>query len=385
MPQASSAPAPSAKRIRAVPFGLAALLGCGGNPQPLVLPGNADNCGIVAEPVAPLVRDARSTLRTRRGPGLDYIGTALDAALLETDSAYAALAACEFDAVTPENAMKWGEIERVEGIRDYTAADRIVEFAEAHGMRVRGHALLWHRQLPAFVAAGTMDAATLTSAIEAHIADLVGRYRGRIYAWDVVNEALGDYGGGYRRSVFHDTLGPAFIAAAFRAARAADPDAKLYYNDFYVEGATTKADDLYSLVAGLVADGVPIDGVGLQSHVITGLYVPTSAQLRANIERLEALGLDVAITELDVQIAPGLALQCPTKDDALAWQAVIYRDFARTCYEEPACVGLTIWGFTDRASWIDVEFQPDDPLLLDDADVRKPSYYGVLLGIDGSD
>ena len=195
---------------------------------------------------------------------------------------------------------------------------------------------------------------------------MVGHYRGQVGWWDVANEVIDD-SGQLRSSVWSQGIGPEFVDIAFAAARAADPSARLFINDYSIEFSWAKSDALYALVAGLVARGVPIDGVGFQSHLTAGSI--TEAQLGAEFARYRALGLDVAVTELDVRVAT------PASPTALAAQAATYRAVLNACRNAANCVSFTTWGFTDRYSWIPWFFPGlGDALPWDAALGTKPAY-----------
>lgn len=307
-----------------------------------------------------------------------FIGTAVDANALRTDPTYAALLAREFDYVTPENATKWGPLEPTADVYDWAAADAIVGAAEAQAQAVKGHALVWHEQTPSWVTA-SLTADELGAAIKQHIETTLARYRGRIRAWDVVNEAVDTTtASGYRESVFWQTLGPRYIEDAFRWARAADPDVLLYYNDFGIERLGAKSDFTYALMRDLLAAGTPIDGIGLQSHLSIHRY-PAESDLRANIRRFAELGLKVNISEVDARtlLMPG------TQDSRWQAQRIAYQQVVGACVVEPGCEGITLWGFTDRYSWINASGDPDDPLPFDRGYMRKPAYVGILDGLAG--
>src|SRR5262249_48286796 len=288
--------------------------------------------------------------------GARLVGAALQAGLLASDATYAATAAYEFDYVTPEFEMKWGQIERVRGQRTYGPADAIVDFAAAHGMRVKGHALVWHGDSPAWLESLQSDEAR--AALQDHVRPTLARYGGRLLAWDVVNEAIADDGSGLRITVYLRKLGPDYVAEAFRLAHDADPDALLFYNDYGGEGLGRKSDDVYALVRDLVGRGLPIAGVGLQMHLDAASRPPT-ADIARNMRRVAALGLLVNVSEMDVQIArlPG------DRPARLEEQRRVYHDVVAACVAEPRCHAVTFWGFTDAHSWIDAFFGPDDPLL----------------------
>lgn len=304
------------------------------------------------------------------------VGAAAQASLLRTDTTYAAAFAHHFNSVTAEYEMKWGQIERQQGLRNYGPADEIAAFAETRGIRIKGHALIWHGDSPAWLEALSPPEARI--ALQDHIRATVGRYRGRIFAWDVVNEAIADDRSGLRDTVYLRKLGTGYIAEAFRLARDADPNALLIYNDYGAEGLNRKSDDVYNLARDLLQQGVPIGGVGLQMH-LDALSRPAAADIARNLRRLAELGLAVNISEMDVRIAR-VAGDMTAK---LEEQRRVYHDVIAVCVAEPRCDAVTFWGFTDRHSWIDSFFGPDDPLLFDDSYRAKPAYFGVLDALRG--
>lgn len=303
-------------------------------------------------------------------------GAAVQATLLRSDATYAAAVSRHFSYLTAEYEMKWGHIERDRGQRVFGPADEIVAFAEARSLRVKGHALVWHGDSPAWLE--SLSPAEVRAALRDHIRDTVGRYRGRIVAWDVVNEAIAENGGGLRDTVYLRKLGPGYIADAFRWAREADPEALLVYNDYGGEGLNRKSDDVFGLVRDLVRDGVPIGGVGLQMH-LDAASLPPTADVARNLRRLAELGLAVNVSEMDVRVAR-LTGDAATRLEA---QRRVYHDVVAACVSEPRCHAVTFWGFTDRHSWIDSFFGPDDPLLFDESYRAKPAYHGVMDALRG--
>ncbi|MBA9005568.1 endo-1,4-beta-xylanase [Thermomonospora cellulosilytica] len=286
---------------------------------------------------------------------------------------YARVLDTEFNGVTPENEMKWETVQRTRGSFDYTAADAIVERARARGMAVRGHTLVWHSQLPSWVQNITSGSELLT-VMRDHIANVAGHYRGKIAYWDVVNEAF--EGGSRRQSVFQQRIGDSYIEEAFRAARAADPSAKLCYNDYSTDGINAKSDAIYAMVRDFKARGVPIDCVGFQAHLIVG-QVP--GDMRQNLQRFADLGVDVNITELDIRM--------PTPPSAanLQAQAADYRKVVEACLAVSRCTSITVWGITDRYSWIpDVFPGQGAALLFDEQYAKKPAYHSTLEALGGT-
>jgi endo-1,4-beta-xylanase len=346
-------------RRRACALALGSLLaGCGGSSNP---------AGPTPTPTPPPAAE-QDPLRADAEASGRLVGAAVQSRYL-AEPLYAHTLARHFDYVTAEYEMKWDPTERQPGVFSFAGSDAIMAFAAANRMQVKGHALLWHQALPDWVSA--LSPSDLSAAIESHIAAVVGRYRGQIAVWDVVNEAVAD-NGGLRDTVFLQKLGEGYLEQAFRAAHAADPDALLVYNDYGAEGLGRKSDDVYALVRRLLDRGVPIGGVGLQMHV-AAQNRPSSADIAANVRRLAALGLRVNISEMDVRIrsVPGdLAAR-------LEVQRREYRDLVGLCVAEPACHAVTFWGFTDRYSWIDSFFGPDDPLPFDESYAAKPAFFGV--------
>ncbi|MFH9434636.1 endo-1,4-beta-xylanase [Streptomyces rochei] len=306
--------------------------------------------------------EAADTLGSAAAAQGRYFGTAVAAGHLgEAD--YAATLDREFNSATPENEMKWDATEPSRGTFTFSAADRVVDHARAQGMDVRGHTLVWHSQLPSWV--GALGAADLRGAMNDHINQVMGRYKGQIHSWDVVNEAFQDGDSGARRSSpFQDKLGDGYIEEAFRTARAADPAAKLCYNDYNTDGVNAKSTAVYTMVKDFKARGVPIDCVGFQGHFNSNSPVP--ADLRANLQRFADLGVDVQITELDIE-GSGTA------------QADAYARVVDACLAVDRCTGITVWGVTDKYSWR----SGGTPLLFDGNYDAKPAYDAVLAALGG--
>ncbi|MEO8075363.1 MAG: endo-1,4-beta-xylanase [Acidobacteriota bacterium] len=299
------------------------------------------------------------------------VGTAIQAGFIG-DARYRAVVDREFNYITAEYQMKWDALEPSPGASNFSAGDAIVSYADSQGMRVKGHALVWHNSVPGWVNA--LSATELRAAFENHIRVVADHYRGRVLAWDVVNEAVADDGGGLRDTVFRQKLGDQYIADAFRLAHEADPQALLFYNDYGGEGMNAKSNRIYELVRGLRAQGVQVDGVGLQMHVSANGR-PSDSSIAANMRRLADLGLRVNISEMDVRIGNVGG----TPEARLDVQKTAYHDIVRLCVMEPRCDGVTFWGFTDAHTWI----SGDDPLLFDAQYARKPAYYGVLNALSG--
>ncbi len=320
--------------------------------------GMINGSGTIAVFVPPPTLRSYAQLR-----GFD-IGAAVDIPEM-ADPIFLRVLAAEFNQITPGNAMKFGPIHPQPGTYSFANADTIMGLAAQNGMKVHGHVLIWHNQQPAWLTAPTQTRTTLLAALKEHIETVVGRYAGKIATWDVANEVIADDGTGYRKTFWINVIGPDVLDSAFTWARRRDPTAKLFLNDYAVEGINRKSDSLFALAKRLKAAGVPIDGIGLQAHFQLG--APTLAQMTANVARFAAEGFDVRFTELDVRLVDGT--------DGLAGQATIYANTLIACRVNPRCKTLTVWGVTDKFSWIPNTFPgfgralPFDPNY-----VPKPAY-----------
>jgi endo-1,4-beta-xylanase len=298
------------------------------------------------------------------------VGAAVAVNPLRGEDIYRETMALEFSSVTPENAMKFGPLRPGRNQFDFDNADHIMGFAEANDLRVHGHVLLWHHQLADWLTNGGYTPEELLEILKEHITTVVERYAGRIASWDVANEVV-TWQGLRTDGFWLQEVGPEVIDSAFHWAHAADPDAKLYINDFGIEVPGPKVDVLYDLVTGLLERGVPVHGVGIQGHIVAETP-PTGEQLATVLGRFSALGLETRITELDIR------LETPASQEDLDRQAAIYGDLVAAAVADPGFAGLTFWGFTDRYSWIP-NHAPGygAALLFDSAYQRKPAYYAA--------
>ncbi|KAK3115096.1 hypothetical protein LTR53_005912 [Teratosphaeriaceae sp. CCFEE 6253] len=286
----------------------------------------------------------------------------------------------DFGQLTPANSMKWDTIEASRGSFNFAGGDAIADLAAKNGQKLRCHTLVWYSQLPSWVSSGGFDNATLIEVMTDHITAEVTHYKGQCYAWDVVNEAISDNGdGSWRNSVFYETIGEAFIPIAFAAAAAADPDAKLYYNDYNVESDSPKATAALNIVKLIQSYGVKIDGIGMQSHFIVG-ETPSKAAQVANMEAFEALGVEVAITELDI------CTDTPVTSAAQTQQATDYASTMGACMAVEACIGVTLWDWTDKYSWIPGVFPGTGSALPwnENLEVKTDVYAAILSAIGGA-
>ena len=220
------------------------------------------------------------------------------------------------------------------------------------------------------------------AAMTNHITKVMQHYKGHVIAWDVVNEAID--GVTQRADVFQLQIGNTYIAEAFRAAHAADPDALLFYNDYGAEGLGGKSETVFAMVRGLVLSGVPINGVGLQMHIGVEGW-PPAADVAANIKRYVDLGIKVNISEMDVSLCNGVG----GKDAALMTQQTRYHDILKACLDSTGCHGVTVWGITDKYSWLNTSMpcsaqgMTTSALAFDDNYQKKPAYTGILNALLG--
>jgi endo-1,4-beta-xylanase len=291
---------------------------------------------------------------------------------LANDQVYRDRIATEFNSVTAENVMKWDTIEPQRGVLNFGPADELVAFAQSNRQKVRGHTLLWHNQLPGWLTAGVADGTIgpteLRSILRQHILDVVRHFRGKVYQWDVVNEVIDD-NAQLRNTIWLQQLGSGYIADAFRWAHEADPAVKLYLNDYNVEGISAKSDAYYELAKQLLADHVPVDGMGIQGHLGVQFGFWPASTVAANMKRFEALGLETSVTEADVRMV------MPADTVKLQAQAQGYSTLMQGCLLAKRCTSFTVWGYTDKYSWVPGFFTGQGAAnLLDENFAPKPAY-----------
>jgi endo-1,4-beta-xylanase len=300
---------------------------------------------------------AGSTLQAAAAETGRYFGTAIAASRL-SDGTYSGIANREFNMITAENEMKMDATEPSQNQFNYSSGDRIVSWAQQNGKRVRGHALAWHSQQPGWMQ--NMSGTSLRNAMLNHVTQVATHYKGKIYAWDVVNEAYADGSSGGRRDSNLQRTGNDWIEAAFRAARAADPGAKLCYNDYNTDNwSHAKTQGVYNMVRDFKSRGVPIDCVGFQAHFNSGNPVPSNYD--TTLRNFANLGVDVQITELDIE-------------GSGSSQAQQYQGVVQACLSVARCTGITVWGVRDTDSWR----ASGTPLLFDGSGNKKAAYTSVL-------
>jgi endo-1,4-beta-xylanase len=328
-----------------------------------------------------------TTLRSLSATRGRSFGVAVDATFFGTSpAAYDTVVAREFNMIVAGNVMKWSSIHRdARYAFRWTNPDAMVAFAQANGMKVRGHTLAWYQQNPAWLTGTTWNPETLKVVLKEHIDSVVGHYKGKVVAWDVVNEAINDGTGTLRvtGSSWATTIGASYIDLAFREARAVDPAAQLFYNDYNLEFPGVKQDSAYALVTGMKSRGVPIDGIGFQAHFqinSDGTGVPSKDVLTATFNRFAALGLKIHITELDIRVrTPGAT------SAELTAQTQGFSNVVAACLAVPQCEAMVVWGLNDGESWVPGTFPGyGQALLFDDSFSRKSTYTAVSTALSGS-
>jgi len=332
------------------------------------------------------------------------IGAALNPAqFCESNVMEAALVKQHFNSISPENVLKWERVHPTRGTYDFTLADQYVRFGETNGMMIIGHTLVWHSQTPDWVFANeqgqSVSRDVLLERMREHIFSVVGRYKGRIKGWDVVNEAVAE-DGTYRQSPWRKIIGPDYPIKAYQFAHEADPQAQLYYNDYGLENPQKRAGGI-KLVKDLQAAGVKLTGVGLQGHYKLDTNYPTAQEVDDTIKEFSQLGLKVMITELDIDVLPSAhqslnadvsnrrradqranpfpkELSAELKGQLAARYAEIFAVFLKHRRDIDR---VTFWGVTDDSSWLNdwpVEGRTSYPLLFDRAGKPKPAFDRII-------
>ncbi len=308
------------------------------------------------------------------------IGTAVQAYRLPQAS-YADLMKKEFNSLTAEYEMKQNIVHTGAGTYNWAPSDAIVNFGVNNGIRVHGHALVWHSAIPAWLDSFGGTNAEFDSLMKSYIQAFVGRYKGKVASWDVVNEAFDDGTGAYRNTLFFQKMGPDYLAKCFQWAHEADPDAKLFYNDYGAEYDAPKRAAIVAMIEGLQSRGVPIHGFGFQMHI--SYNWPSISTLTTAVNELEATGLLIHFSELDIRVNPDDDLTDITEERAIAQEAK-YKEIATLHKSLPSAqqFGVTVWGVKDNDSWL-INFwgNPEWPLLFDKDFKYKLAHRGMVEGL----
>ena len=322
--------------------------------------------GCVAVTAAGTVAQTTQTLRNLADTKGIYMGTAVTPIFYDsTEPDYAKVLSREYNMIVAENIMKWSALSSGRGKFSFNAADGMIAFAQKHQQAVRGHTLVWHESLPSWVLT-IKDKDEMRNVLKTHVQTVAKYFKGRVFAWDVLNEAILE-DGSYRKTPFYNLLGAEYIADVFKWAKEADPSAKLFYNDYNTDGINPKSTAVYNMVKALKASGVPIDGVGFQAHVDSNFNVVQQRTLE-NYKRFRDLGFEVQLTEVDVTLAGNAP-----RAERLAAQAKVYKDLLATCLAVK-CSAFITWGFTDAFSWRAAAA----PLPFDSDYQPKPAYFALL-------
>lgn len=326
-----------------------------------------------------MAQEAVGTLRDYAEKIGFYIGAAVYTPDF-VDMRHQAILYREFNMMTPENEAKFCQVQPRQGEFNFQPLDTLVNLAEEHGMTIRGHTLVWHQCVPDWLTNGRFTRTEAIELLRQHIHTVVGRYKGRIAMWDVINEGIAENGVGLRDTIWYQLIGSEYIRLAFEFAHEADPDALLFYNDYSIEELNAKSDGVYALAQDLLQRGVPLHGIGFQGHFTLGQIKPR--EIAENMQRLGELGLQVQFTEVDIRFDGA-----PT-DVIARQQANDYRTLITVCLDSDYCNAFVTWGVVDQFSWLrgaNLGFFNNPsvtPLLFDDNFQPKPAYFAVLQALE---
>jgi endo-1,4-beta-xylanase len=342
-----------------------------------------------AWPATPAEVSGAQSLRAHAEARGLLVGCAVVPERLQKEPQYAAVVAGQANILVAENAMKWKALRPAPDKFDFTGADAILAFALAHQQKVRGHNLCWHEALPDWFA-GTVTKENASQILTEHIKTVAGHYAGKLHSWDVVNEAIdtkSDRPDGLRKSPWFELIGPDYIDLAFRTARAADSTALLTYNDYGIEtdtpDQTKKRALVLDLIRGMKERNVPIDAIGVQSHLGATDPAPGNG-LHDFVRELRRMGLQVFITELDVNEKKLEG----TEGDQDAGVARVYRDYVTMMVAEPDVTAVLTWGITDRYTWLNspkfarADGKPQRCLPFDSDYQPTPAFFGLRAALD---
>ena len=358
-------------------------------------------------------QSCKTTMKTDEPPSLsevfkDYfpIGVSVGQHTLE-DSMNLVMIQKHFNSITSENYLKWEFIHPEPGVYNFAPADSFIKFGEENNKHIVGHVLIWHSQTPEWVfkdeSGNQASPELLLERMKEHISTVVGRYKGRINSWDVVNEAVGD-DGKIRKNIWYEILGEKYVQKAFEYAREADPDAELIYNDYSVP-TPFKRDAIVKLISNIQSNGVDVDAIGMQAHY--HLDYPLMEDLDSCLKAFSDLGVKVAITELDINVLPRPTEQfgADVRED-FDFQAK-YNPYAdglpdsmqiqlahryRECFDifvkyKDNVSRVTFWGIQDGQSWKNnwpIKGRTNYPLLFDRNYQPKPAYYSVIESVNAN-
>lgn len=320
------------------------------------------------------------------------VGTAIKAHHLANDSIIQTIVKKDFNSITLENGMKMYAVYRSADQYNWEHVDNVVNFADENSIRLHGHAFIWHSGTPRWISEMDPDSAMLDKIMEDYILTYGSRYKGKVPGWDVVNEALLDSTGEFRNSIWYETMGEGYIARAFELAHKADPKAILFYNDFNIERDTVKLHAMLRMIEKLRAQNVPISGIGFQMHIRMDT---DEKNIEYALKKAAETGLQIHLSEIDIIFnkhddTPGGGIQIHDEltDEMLQAQADKYQWLAEAYIRNvppEQRYGMTVWGFSDKYSWIPSFFDLNDwPCIYDENLNPKPAYYGFIKGLKTS-
>jgi endo-1,4-beta-xylanase len=307
-----------------------------------------------------------------------YLGAAVLPKLLEKYPIYAETLSSEFDMVASENSEKWSTIHPNLNEYFFDEADKLVNFASDNKMASREHVLVYSRKMPDWFN-NLKDKNEMEKQLEEHVKTIAGRYKGKVYAWDVINEEF-DFDGNHQQSPLYKMLGDSYIEKSFKWAHEADPEAKLFVNEFGIDEMNSRSDLTYKMIEELLAKNIPVHGIGFQMHRALGTDdwfpgIPNMESVRKNFERFEKLGLEIHITEMDIPIQKGAG----PYEERLVEQAKAYKEILEVALSIEAFKALVVWGVSDASNWIDyISNEKDAPLLFDREYKKKPAYFSMM-------
>ena len=330
--------------------------------------------------ISPIVLAISFNINNEAEKGLRFLanennilfGTSVAYNPLLMDRKYKDTVVNEFNTITIENSMKFSYIHPEIETYDFKKSDEIVQFALNNNLKIRGHTLVWHKQLPNWITKEKYSEDELKRILRGHIQTIVSHYKGKFYALDVVNEAFNE-DGSLRENIWLKGIGPEYLELAFKWAHDADPDVPLFYNDYGNEVENDKSNAIYNMFKKLREKGVPITGIGFQMHTSIEHTLDYKA-IEKNINRFNKLGLEVQITELDVKIPEAQK----SKEESYFKQAEIYSKMLKMCLGINGCTAFTIWGVTDKYTWLEKDNTNYKPLLFDENYRKKPSYKAIF-------
>jgi len=303
------------------------------------------------------------------------VGVAINADKLIEGSDYERIATAQFNSITPENVFKASFLHPNENTFKWSGAEALADYCALHGKRLHGHTLIWHEQLPEWIENFEGSRDQWASLFRVHIQTIVAHFKGRVSGWDVVNEAF-EEDGTLRRTIWREHLGDGYIEQAFAYAHEADPGARLFYNDYMLEGNSTKRNAVLKYFSNLRSRGVKVDGIGLQCHITT--LFPEREQLSEAMESVAREGFMVHLSEVDISVNPlNQSMEGKDMEELLAEQADILGSLITSFNSITPSLryGITFWGIGDGDSWIRSHFNRQDyPLLYDDNYRPKQAY-----------